>query len=476
MKDKSKVKVGQVEILPAAVNSLSLNEYVAVKYGAPKGQKPFTAERKHGINYMYLPDRTIYCGRGNSVNLGLMVEDADSFFALSPLSNPAMLKAIGYNYMMVTPDQLATSEYVRRNGLVKVFSDSGGFQLSRGVTAFIEPDELAEFYKNKIDYGIGLDIPIPLHLQRTDWFLRMCRVTIKNNQYIADKLKGSKAQLYDVSHGLTLNNRKRFLKHVLDNKVGVGLSLGGIGQANYDTAHTSTLMAVINLCYTLDASKGMYDRYHVLGTTSLFMVSIYNMLTRLGVAPLITADSSTYTQGALAFNARGIKYTGTANIATYVLDHQPISWGLPCNCPICALAGYPAVYRMSHGGNAIHSMWVLRKNFELVAEHVNLYLDGQVSQTDLLKLVSTHPSAYPLYRSLYAFVQDMDKGFDKAWAIHKHKFESSMRKENGKQGLFSSTVQQKLPEQLVRAEANVTQAIERYEKFHNLGPLKGKSK
>lgn len=465
-----KNKQGKVELMPAAVNSLATNTFIAVKYGKPKN-KPFTAERIVGVDTLYLPDRTVYCARSNSVNLGVLLDEADAFLPLSPLSHPEMLKSIGYNYMMVTPDNLATSDYVHRNGVVKLFSDSGGFQLSRGVTEFIDPDELAAFYKAKIDYGIGLDIPIGLHLQRTDWLLRMCRVTIKNNQYLAAKLKGSKAQIYDVSHGLTLEARKKFLKPVLDNKAGIGLSLGGIGQSNYDTAHTSTLMAVINLCYVLDASKGMYDRYHVLGTTNLFMVSIYNMLAHLGAAPLITADSSTYTQGALAFNTRCTPYSNMPTPSSYTLEHRSISYGLPCNCAVCSIAGSPAVYRMSHGANAIHSMWALRKNFEIVGEYARAYLDGTGTINDLLKAVSPRTNTtYPLYRLLYKFVADMDKGFDKAWAIHKDRLMPSMRKDTDKRGLFNMSTT--LPESAKKAEANVTQAIIRYEKFHNLGPMK----
>src|SRR6185437_2940998 len=115
-----------------------------------------------------------------------------------------MLKRWGFNYMMVTPERLATSDYVRRNGVVGLFSDSGGFQMSKGVTDWIDPAELSEFYRKKIDFGIGLDVPLPRHMQSTDWFIRMSRIQCANNKYIANKLKGSACELYDVSHGLTL--------------------------------------------------------------------------------------------------------------------------------------------------------------------------------------------------------------------------------------------------------------------------------
>jgi hypothetical protein len=404
----------RVEILPAAVNSLALNEFMGVKYGKPKA-RVWTAERLKGLFTIYLPDRTVCFGRGNSNTLGITTEEMDEYFMISPMSNPSMLKGIGYKYMMVTPERLSTSDYMRRNDEVKVFSDSGGFQMSKGVTEFVDPDFVAKFYSDRIDYGIGLDVPLPKHLQNTDWFTRMCDIQILNNKYIKERLKGSPCELYDVSHGLTLENRKRFTHRVLDNKVGIGLSLGGIGQANYDTLHTSTIMAIINMCYVLDASKGIYDRFHILGTTSPFMISAYNVLTEIGVAPLITADSSTYAQMGLAMHSRGtIYHNGASTVPGFALEDLPISYGLPCNCPVCALAGYPQVYRMSGPANGIHTLHTLYKMAEVVGEYTKLMLQGRPVMDQLLTLVAPNKSQFPVYRSLYKFMRDMDKGMGTA--------------------------------------------------------------
>lgn len=475
MKKPKKEKIKKVDILPAAVNSFPLNEFVAVRYRLPKGKKPFTAEKVNGIRTVYLPDRTIYIGRGNSITIGLLSVEPDQFLFTSPLSNPESLKDLGYNYMMVTPERLSSSEYVRRNGIVKLFSDSGGFQLSKGVTEFIEPEMVAAFYKKKIDYGIGLDVPLPLHLQHTEWFSRMARVTVANNKFIARELKGTPAELYDVSHGLTLENRKTFTKIVLDNQAGTGLALGGIGQANYDTLHRSTLMAVLNLCYVLDAAKGQYEKFHVLGTTAPFMISVYNLLTKLDVAPKITADSSSYAQGALAFSTRGVQYSAQVKTAMFPLENRPVAYGLPCNCPMCSMVGYPQVYRLSQSGNAYHNLFALQRQYQIIDDYTTAYLNSTKVESDLINTFGTPETIHPLYRALFKFILDMPKGFDYAYKKHYESFRSSFRKDFQETvGLFKSRVT--IPAALLKAEENTTKAIIRYEEFHGIGKTKKKAK
>src|SRR6185503_12822323 len=149
----------RVSLMPAAVNSLALNSYLGVRHGAPK--KPYTAERVQGVHTIYLKDRTVFVGRGNGATLGLPTYEFDQATLLSPLTAPEFLRDAGYNMMMVTPERLASSDYVRRNGKVLTVSDSGGFQLSKGVTEFMDLDEVAGFYSRKINIGIGMDIPVP---------------------------------------------------------------------------------------------------------------------------------------------------------------------------------------------------------------------------------------------------------------------------------------------------------------------------
>jgi len=73
---------------------------------------------------------------------------------------------------------------------------------------------------------------------------------------------------------------------------------------------------------------------------------------------------------------------------------------------------------------------------------------------------------------LFAFVCDMDKGFDNAWTKHGPALKEFMRKNKEDKGLFNAA--QKVNEQHKKAETNVTKAILRYEEFHGMSPKKGK--
>lgn len=461
----------RVSIMPAGVNSSALNAFLGVKYGSPK--RPYTSARRKGLHMLHLRDRTVFVGRGHGATLGLADFEFDMATFMGPLTSPEFMLDAGYNMMMVTPERLATSDYVRRNGKVILVSDSGGFQLSKGVTEFMDLDEVSSFYARKIDIGIGMDIPVPPHLQSSEWFLRMCKVMLKNNEYMSKKIKGSGCELYDVSHGLSLENRKTFLDYVLKHKVGSGLALGGIGQANYDNMLTSVTAAVINMCYVLSTAKGAYDRFHILGTTSPFMISLYTVLTHLGVAPFITADSSTYSQPAISFNVKGSYLTRDYTVSTNVLDTMAAPFGLGCNCPLCTLSGDSLVYHLSREANAIHTLYVQHRLNEILASMTKLYLEGKIPLQDLLNFVQPRPALHPLYRALYAFVCDMDKGFDKAFAKHGSFLKEFMRKNQEDRGLF--TAAKKVNAQHQKAEANVTKAIMRYEEFHGIsGKKKGK--
>lgn len=460
----------RVSLMPAAVNSLALNGFMGVRYGAPPKKKVYTSERLKGLHTIYLPDRTVFVGRGNGATLGIPDYEFDQATMLSPLTAPDYMLESGYNMMMVTPERLATSDYVRRNGKVLVFSDSGGFQLSKGVTEFMDLDEVSDFYAKKINMGIGMDIPVPKHLQGTEWFLRMCKVMLKNNEYIANKIKGTGCELYDVSHGLTLENRKTFLDYVLKHKVGSGLALGGVGQSNYDTQLTSVCAAVINMCYVLSTAKGVYDRFHILGTMSPFMISVYNILTLTGVAPFISADSSTYSQASLSFWSRGNIISRKDQVSAMPLETLAAPFGMACNCPICYMSGDVQVYRMSQDANAFHTLHVQHRLNEIIGEMTAMYLNGKLPLDDLLQMVQPRKATWPLYRKLYAFVSDMNLGFDKAMAKHGAYLKDFMRKNKEDKGLFTAAVS--LNEAAKKAEANVTKAIARYEDFHGLGKKK----
>jgi hypothetical protein len=403
---------------------------------------------------------------GSISSAGIAPEAFDLCFPLSPLSNPEYLSKIGYKYMMVLPEH--PDAYHRRNPLVKIFSDSGGFQLSRGIVDFIDPDKLVQNYHAHIDYGIGLDIPLSLHLQDTPWLMRMARVTALNDKYIASHLKklNSKAAIYDVSHGLTLQNRLKFTEHIVKNKAGVGLALGGIGQAKYDDSFTNLLMAVINLSAVLSQTKGEYDKYHVLGTTNPFMLSIYTILTEVGAAPFISSDSSTYAQAAISHRCLGVRHGPNLKVSNFEIPAVKHNIAMPCNCPICFLTGSPLGYKLTAMGNAVHGMHNIYQLYQLSTEMTLAYMKGHIKQKELLDFTCNSPNLKDMARAIYAFVLDMDKGFDVAWKKHQSTLNDFLRRSFAPSGLFGGT--SSVREEHVAASKVTTKAIERYEAFHGI--------
>lgn len=121
----------------------------------------------------------------------------------------------------------------------------------------------------------------------------------------------------------------------------------------------------------------------------------------------------------------------------------------------------------------MHTLHVQHRLNEIVASMTKMYLDGKLPLDELLQFVQPRKATWPLYRALYAFVCSMDKGFDKAMAMHGSYLKEYMRKNKEDKGLFSAATS--LNEAQKKAESNVTRAIERYEKFHGMGGKKGKS-
>lgn len=452
----------KVNIMPAALDSMSLNSWIAVKYQVPK--KPFTCFRNKGVWVLHLPDRTIYAGRSNTLGVAAC-PDADEFIPLPSPSNPEALAALGFKHFMVNPTSKDNQGFLKRTKWCKSFSDSGGFQLARGIEEFVDPETLGDFYRDCIDYGIGLDIPIPLHLQETDWFKRMCRVTILNNKVLTSRMKGSDAKLYDVSHGLTLDNRKKWLHQVMKDPQGPGIALGGIGQAIYDTKETSVATAVINLCYVVHASKGIYKQYHVLGTTSPFMQAVFNLLTQQDIAPYISADASTYAQFPIAFATRSVPYTDyTTDFLMLPTDAR--AFGLFCNCDICNLCGYPAAYRMNVQANSSHMLFIYRRQSAMVEELVKDFLAGTIKLKTLVEAVAPHPHMRNLCTLLFKFVLDMPMGFDKAYQKHEKWLDTTIRKYKVGKTLFGGSSAVAANEKLANQATASTKAIVRYEEYH----------
>ena len=452
----------KVHIMPASANTIAPFRYVAVKYGANTEEKLWTVSREHGVNAVYLPDRTVYEGNPNSMTLGVTSVDYDEILPLS-LTNPeSFSKVTGVGYAMLAPDRSAKG--IKRNPYVKIFSDSGGFQLAQGVRDFVDLDELASFYHAHVDFGIGLDVPLSPGLQNSEWFLRMAKVTALNNAYITRKLaeKKSSAMVLDVSHGLIPTNRRKYNEFVLANQGSRGMAIGGVGNSVVDTQYVNFVSSVLNMLLTLHMSKGCYDRYHMLGSTSPNMIMLYTLFTEQGLAPLITADSTTYLRASVNSTFKGPRYSSDSVPVQYTLPAKPISFGLPCACPVCSILKFPQAHRLSVSASILHSLNSMTEEAEVIMDMTKCFLKGQVKLDEILYFIhGSRVANLNLVRRVVRWVQDQDLGFNKAWAKHKDILSPYVRSENQGQGLFGGVARKPSPK-----DAVTTKAIERYEEFH----------
>jgi len=111
-------------------------------------------------------------------------------------------------------------------------------------------------------------------------------------------------------------------------------------------------------------------------------------------------------------------------------------------------------------------MYLYEKLTVIAGEYAKMLVAGKNVMSDLLFFVSPNKSMHSTYRALYKFVLDLDKGFDKAWSIHKDTLGYLLRKDTGPSGLFGQS--EALTPKMHKVTDNITKAIVRYEQFHGV--------
>lgn len=456
------------EYVPAAITNRSPLTYLGVRYETNGKDKVWKRTRFNGVTTSYYPDRTVVQGSAIQAFNGLSDVQLDEFMVLCPSSNPSVLADAGFNYGMASPLHVSARTETRRNKQVKLFSDSGGFQLISGASDWIDMDKLIEFYNRSIDYGIGLDIPTKAFLQ-DKYLMRMCKVMLANNDY----LRGNavpEVSIYDVSHGNTLKRRQDFLTQVLAHKKkvklkGGGLAVGGIAQnAVGSTITKTTVNGVVNLTWTLLASKGQYERYHVLGTTNPFFQFLYHVLLFHKAAPHITADSTSWVLPAASNQVVTSKLEANHKLTTTVIPKDQKSFTLNCNCPICSMVKYGRELHVNYLSNTIHSLYVIGNQRVRIEEAAMEYLEGSKSLDIALTEVLGSVSKVEMmtYITCIKFAVDASvKGFDKAFKEYGPAFHSMLRKDKAG-GLFAQAATKGQAEDGKRLDSILTA----YEEFH----------
>ena len=462
------MELRRFEYVPAAITGRPPNTFIGVKY-EDNTDKDYLWKRIrfNGLTTHWCPDRTLYYGSSSAKANAVGVNDFDAMMLMGPTSHPQVLRNAGFRYAMASPHHVSGPSETRRNSLIKYFCDSGGFQLISGALDWVDMDELAEMYNRTIDYGIGLDIPVQGVLQ-PKYLMRMCEVMLNNNRYLRSQVC-KEVEIYDVSHGNAFKFRREFLARVLAQKKqykieGGGLAVGGIAQNFRDGGAAQTIVTgTVNLVYVLLKSKGYYERYHILGTTSPFFQLLYHIMLEYEQAPHITADSTSYILPS-AYNL----YCSNKMVPDHSLQNVDLpktvhSYTLQCNCPICSLVKYSRELHFTAATNAIHGLYVMGRQRDRIEETALDYLGGRITLHEAVKTCyGGESSLNNVYAAALRFAQHAcEKGFEAAWSRHELALKSLMRSGMRTHTLFTAPIQPATPK-----AQRLDSILTRFEQFH----------
>lgn len=457
---------GKFEYVPASITTSTADSYLAAKFrDNSKDKNLWGRSRFNSVSTDIYPDRTLYTGRSTSNRSGILVEDVDAFIGSGLSTQYQVLRDMGYGFAMVSPHNVGTTTKSRRNPYVKLVSDSGGFQMHSGASDFIDPIELAQYYNETVDFGVGLDIPVFNNTELQD---RMVEIMIKNNHIIKKHLL-PEVSLYDVSHGATLAERQKFLNRVLKEKPSSDrLAVGGIAQNNRNGgALVTAVTGVMNLMYVLDRTKGRYTSFHILGTTAPFYLVLYEVLVSL-LDVHLTADSTSYI---LSPTNNIYMYADTdpesIRFSSLQLPKDEMSFDLNCTCPACYLTKYPLHYVRHAHVNAIHALHAVKNIQAQVKELVSAYFSGERTLNDLARLTTgSNSSTLSVYEAVLEFaIYSAKQGFKAAYEKYYPTLRPYVRGAVKRAALFGNTNTAPTPEQEV-SKARLLSIFDAYDKYH----------
>jgi hypothetical protein len=409
---------------------------MAVKYQKNPKSKWMTKESRDGMHIFHYPDRTIFRSGYGSFRSGIFDQAPDEILDYAPLNNPQLYSDIGYRYAMISPPHMQYRKVPLRNDHVRLFADSGGFQIRQGVTDFVDPDMLIDFYNASTDIGIGLDVP--MHpLLYDDYLARMAHVCSLNNKYIKKGLTKDVA-LYDLNHGMDLKDRKICLDVTDQYEPNDGIALAGTSskaRGEYGVA-AHIVNGVIGIAYVLARSKKRYRTAHILGTTTPFYMFVFHFMTKSGFFPHITSDSSTYAQAAM-MNTHMTSVPGQSIMFRNTLPKGNVLYKSPCSCPVCSMVKYSQHLVINARANMIHGLYHFAFVDDMMSQLAEQLIAGQIKLSEVEAIVSPVQFKHQHFKGVMTFVQDLAlMTFEKAYAKNRPFIEAMLGKDT-KKGLFA---------------------------------------
>jgi queuine/archaeosine tRNA-ribosyltransferase len=315
-----------------------------------------------------------------------------------PMFNATFLQSLGISLILANPEVGIYNKDPFHNLGIQSIVDSGGFQMLRQGTDFVNPDEVIERYNKNADIGMPLDLPTIASVEDA-YFDCISHLIRANDEYISKRLnKGIDLAL--ISHGSSVARRKARLD-VLDRKASV-VAIAGLGTAQLPGVDKD-LSAVENLMYVVSRYHKTTKYFHVLGITSKLYLFLYGILDASGYVQNIGGDSVSHRLDSLTGNYL------TFDFQTLALAKNPTYKLSPsCSCPVCFGIDDMRVIQEPRILET-HNLWVRVKQTEFLRNLAHEYLNGRMDLKEIHKLTDMSVD-YAKFRRLVHYVQEVMAG------------------------------------------------------------------
>ena len=356
------------------------------------------------LSVFSLPDRVVYCATQSLRSKVVIDETFGEFDAIVPLLTP---EVITEPIVLVNPYH-AVKNYEHNYSVFgkKVIVDSGGFQMLRGTSEFVDPDNLIDFYNKFGDICMPLDLPLPANVEPY-YFDAVTRMMRANDQYMEPKLADGKI-LALISQGSTTANRLRRLDG-LKRKSDV-VAIAGLNTLVDGDSSTKTMTALSNGLSVIDMLRKDTVYFHFLGVTGNFWMILYSIMVGSGYVKRCGGDSVSFRMSSIN-GSYNIGLGGNNARAENILRGQKTPIGTTCRCPVCRVLTDTRCLTDARLLEA-HNLWNAVETKNLIADSVEVYLAGRCTLRDLANQWLAGRFGYELLSKAVDYLNEvMQKGY-----------------------------------------------------------------
>lgn len=408
-------------------------------YMSPKKNRKERTEWFVPYRKWYTHHSTGYFGRISCKND--FEVDSTEYTKCVPVMGPAFCRVNGIDMVLVNPHSVggSLSYCSHKDAGLDVICDSGGFQLIREKTPFVDPVHLAKQYNKVATIGMDLDVPDILGMDKAQW-RALPRIQQANYEAMKTVLHKD-VNICLVGHGKNVSERQEWFE-LVGREDAKYIAVAGL-QREFTRDITKEMQqaeAILHACHLFPNAEYI----HVLGTTTTSAIYIYSLISHLGLAKKIGADSASY---ALTSTTGSFDRYFSWDAAR-IPQKFPVDTHIPCSCPICSTIQdfrmYGCVFQHTH------ALLNLYRYFEYIDALTGEYLKGNINERELIIRINSNTLTPAHVRQIREYVEECKA----------NKFKPLKRRRK----LFSQEPKGN-PELYSKYEA----IIKRYEKYYQKG-------